>query len=407
MMTGEFQTISPESVIVGDRVRENLTAIEELAESIKRSGGLMHPIVLTRDLTLVAGERRLEACKLLGFTAIPFQFTDEVDPAELKVLELMENLQRVDIPWQNNAKSIEELHKIKKAGDSHWTNEKTGSLIGVTKNTVTRYLTAAKEINNPLVAGATSERSAYNIATRIQERRRFDETIHTDSNGILINTPFLNQPFQTWARTYSGPKFNLIHCDLPYGINADKAQQGTAAKFAGYSDTAEVYWDLLNSLSVDLDNFCAESAHMIFWFSMNHYQNTWELLKLLDGFVFDPFPLIWLKSDNIGFLPDPERGPRRIYETAFFGRRGDRKILRAKSNAFTHPTTMEVHTHEKPVAVLTHFMEMLVDENTAILDPTCGGGSAIRAARLLGAKRFLGLDTNSEHVAAANRKFAE
>src|SRR3546814_18723310 len=44
--------------------------VKALAESIKQVG-LLHPIVITPDNTLSAGERRLCACKELGWTEIP------------------------------------------------------------------------------------------------------------------------------------------------------------------------------------------------------------------------------------------------------------------------------------------------------------------------------------------------
>lgn len=407
MMSGEFQTISPDLITIEERIRKNLTNIDELAESIKLAGGLIHPIVLTREFVLVAGERRLTACRQLGLTEIPFQFLDELSETDRHIIEDMENVQRVDVPWQDRARSMERLHETKKKTEKNWTNEDTAKLIGTSRQSVERHLTVAKEMKDERVAKADSINSANNIAVRIRERRKADEPIHIGTP--CADTPFLHQPFQTWAVSYTGPKFNLIHCDFPYGINADKAQQGTAAKFAGYSDNPQIYWELLDTFLVTLDNFCADSAHLIFWFSMAQadmvtscYEET--LQKLSREFIIDHFPLIWHKSDNVGFLPDPTRGPRRTYETAFFGRRGDRKIIRAKANSFSSPT-VEGHTHEKPVEMLTHFMEMLVDENTAILDPTCGSGSSLRTAKALGASRFLGLDTNTEHIADAISRF--
>jgi DNA modification methylase len=43
---------------------------------------------------------------------------------------------------------------------------------------------------------------------------------------------------------------------------------------------------------------------------------------------------------------------------------------------------------------------------TSILDPTCGSGTALRAARSLGAQRFLGLEANKEYADDALRAFA-
>src|SRR5690606_36396537 len=134
-----------------------------------------------------------------------------------------------------------------------------------------------------------------------------------------------------WRRDDSGPRFNLIHCDFPYGVKADKHNQGAAAAFGGYADDPDVYWQLLATLERAMENVVAESAHLIFWFSMDYYQRTLDALSGM-GWSVNPFPLIWHKSDNTGILPDPSRGPRRIYETALFASRGDRKIVGAVGN---------------------------------------------------------------------------
>jgi predicted RNA methylase len=46
---------------------------------------------------------------------------------------------------------------------------------------------------------------------------------------------------------------------------------------------------------------------------------------------------------------------------------------------------------------------MLCDEHSSVLDPTCGSGTALRAAESLGASRILGLELNPEHVANARQ----
>ena len=60
-----------EDIKIGDRRREDLGDIEGLAESI-RQYGLLAPPVLTDDGTLVAGQRRVEAMKRLGWTETLF-----------------------------------------------------------------------------------------------------------------------------------------------------------------------------------------------------------------------------------------------------------------------------------------------------------------------------------------------
>jgi DNA modification methylase len=62
---------------------------------------------------------------------------------------------------------------------------------------------------------------------------------------------------------------------------------------------------------------------------------------------------------------------------------------------------------EKPEPMLRHFFGMLVDENTVMLDPTCGSGSALRAAESLGAKYVLGLESNEEFADRAREALAQ
>jgi DNA modification methylase len=140
----------------------------------------------------------------------------------------------------------------------------------------------------------------------------------------------------------------------------------------------------------------------MFWFSMKRYQWTFDFLSTI--FTVNPYPLIWVKSDNSGILPDFERGPRQIYETAFFGARGDRKIVRAKANAVFLPSEKDIHMSIKPRDMLSHFFQMLVDGTTRMLDPTCGSGSALRAAEALGANYVFGLERDAEFARLANQK---
>lgn len=78
-----------DSISVGQRFRKQVgTNISLLMESIKELG-LLHPIVVSADSRLIAGARRLEACKRLGWIEIPVHRIN-LDDLELKA-ELQEN----------------------------------------------------------------------------------------------------------------------------------------------------------------------------------------------------------------------------------------------------------------------------------------------------------------------------
>lgn len=434
MTSGQFTTFPLDAITVDReaRQRRSLEGIEELAASIKATG-LINPIVIERNGNLRAGERRFNAVKLLGWTNITVQFVDELDEAALQLLELEENVRRQALPWQDECLAIERYHQLRSKEDE-WSNTKTAEALGLGTRTVERKRLVANEIlaGNERVIEADKFSVAEGIADRARQRRAAsaldavgaitggtDEGYNGDEGGNGEGTipggteagrpskrtaPIICADFHSWQAAYApekeGLKFNFIHCDFPYGINADEHDQGAASSFGGYEDSPDVYWALLETLKKGMDNVVAESAHLMFWFSMDFYADTVAALTAM-GWRVDPFPLIWWKSDNSGILPDPSRGPRRVYETCLFGSRGDRKVVRAVSNLQGAPNIKTLHMSQKNQEMLTKFMRMFVDEYSHVLDPTCGSGAALKAALTCGASRVLGLEFNEEFAAIA------
>jgi N6-adenosine-specific RNA methylase IME4 len=91
------------TITVSDRRRQP-RGVPELAEDIKQLGlrsnnpldGLLNPITITTNSTLVAGYRRLEACKLLRWESIPAHFVS-MDEVTATMAEIAENLHRQEL----------------------------------------------------------------------------------------------------------------------------------------------------------------------------------------------------------------------------------------------------------------------------------------------------------------------
>lgn len=79
-------------IAIGDRVRKDMGDLQGLADSIRRHG-LLHPVVLKKDNSLVAGHRRIEAAKLLGWSEIA---ASVIDVDDLLSAERDENTERKD-----------------------------------------------------------------------------------------------------------------------------------------------------------------------------------------------------------------------------------------------------------------------------------------------------------------------
>lgn len=116
------------------RKRFDEDSLHELAQSIDRHG-LKQPVLVQEAgegaYRLVAGERRLRACILLGRKTI-FAIVTEGDPDELA---LIENIQRVDLDAMEQAGAFARL--IERHG---YTHEALGRVIGRSQADVTRTL---------------------------------------------------------------------------------------------------------------------------------------------------------------------------------------------------------------------------------------------------------------------------
>lgn len=487
VLSADFEFVPPGAISIARDTRQRRTIdTSGLKDSIQRNG-VLNPLIVTRDLELVAGERRLTACLELGLASIPIRYLDSLDPIERSIIELEENLKRSDLDWRDQTRAVGQIHALYQDRDPAWTQQATAKALSMDPAAITRFLRVYPDLASPKIAICTSYASAYNMLIRIDSRKADNALADILESGAAIfnslglsdtqqpdlplgsvgpvvglglepgtgpevpsrtqsptsapaegqayaprvkpliippQESILNDDFLKWAPGYAGPKFNFIHCDFPYGIGAFDGSQGAAgagsssdmgaggmgiAKSALYDDTAETYWALVECLANNLDRLMAHAGHLMFWFGMEHYSKTLELFQdLAPSLTFTHMPLIWVKSDNRGILPDAKRGPRQIYETCLFASREDRFIVKSVSNAYAAPTDKTYHHSTKPEPVLRHFFQMFVDDTTSILDPTCGSGSALRAAESLGARHVLGLELDPEHCENARtalRKF--
>lgn len=110
-----MQRISIADIKIHKRAREEVLEIEELAESIKRFG-LLNPIIVDTNYILVAGYRRLEAAKRLGWSSIDANIIEIKDGISALELEIEENIQRVQFSDEELLNAFKKLNRIKNPG---------------------------------------------------------------------------------------------------------------------------------------------------------------------------------------------------------------------------------------------------------------------------------------------------
>lgn len=259
-----------------------------------------------------------------------------------------------------------------------------------------KHVDLTKNVSNTLdeMDKAIANIQAGKLAAAALEQQRHTEIV----SDLILTADFID-----WAAEYAGPKFDVIHADFPYGKNyagAGTRKTGKVHIAPIYADDPDIYFGLVAAFLATQDNFCFPAAHCIFWFDMQYYAWTIEQFEAAGWTLVQPHPFIWSKGYQ-GIASDVKRRPRHVYETALLFSRGDRRIVNLDKDVFDCPVDEKLHLNQKPFAMLKHLLNIFVDEHTAVLDPTCGSGSALVAAAALKSPRFLGIELDPDNAEVA------
>ncbi len=103
--------ISIDEIRIRKRVRTDEGDLYSLMNSFKKFGQL-NPIIVDARYELIAGARRLEAAKRLGWSTIKAIVVENPTDAEKLEIELEENIQRKELSNDEIAWGMKRLHKL-------------------------------------------------------------------------------------------------------------------------------------------------------------------------------------------------------------------------------------------------------------------------------------------------------
>ncbi len=141
------------------RVDFNEEEINKLADSIKNYGVIQPVLVRNRGVKyeLIAGERRLRACKKIGLKKVP-AVVREINEKEMAEIALVENLQRKDLNFLEEAHAYERL-----LNDFSMTQQELAVKIGKSQSTIAnklRLLSLPTDVCKAMDLAFISERHA-------------------------------------------------------------------------------------------------------------------------------------------------------------------------------------------------------------------------------------------------------
>ena len=435
--------ICPTRIKVEDRFRQSLTDIDQLAEDIKVVGQLQPILVVENDngeFVLVAGARRLEACKRLGRqvwweSQKTMQGTLIMDsPLQLRRMELQENVSRRNFTTVEELKAIAEIDRLmkeiygaKKRGpvmddeNPGWSYEQTANLLGfASKGSVSRAVKIAElaeavpDINEAESITEAEKMLAREIqkAARAELLRRSQEKAVNLADEAPEENPmslfdwadrkiWVGKAEELFPQIESG-SINIIMADPPYelGVFGRMAKGGYAEGMTEFDDKKGVID--FGMIFKEFYRVLGNKGWLFLFGSFVQFFKNQELLTA-EGFSVFEIPLFWVKGQSLeainpSYNPQPFAWPSSAVECILMAKKGNPSVARHRSNVIVCQKmhlNQKSHASQKPLELLEYLIQWvhykdLTDE--VLLDPFCGSASSLIAASNFPRLDFIGFE---------------
>lgn len=178
-----------DKIKVKERIRKEYGSIHELAEDIKKNG-LINPPAINKNYELLAGERRLRACKYLGWNQIPVNMLDTESEEQDLHIEISENEARKEFTMTERLAYARQLAEIE--------SKKAKERMVEAHSTGTQNFAELGETRKKVADAVGINRETLRQASKINENRElFDPEEFKDWDDGKLSTNKLYQKLKS------------------------------------------------------------------------------------------------------------------------------------------------------------------------------------------------------------------
>lgn len=432
------------NIVDTDRQRKNYGDIHGLATSIKKFG-IIQPIVLTRRdsiISLVAGGRRLAACRYLGLINLVHardfvwreELSDDSGKLQLQAVELEENLRRSDLSWSETiaAKAnllalMQSIHGASKgfgvgrSGTDGFGIRTLAAMLDENPSTTSRDIELAGYVaKHPMLAQMPTKADAQRklgVAVTVAAMQAIAKRSVVTPSGDLVSTtvgtgggshspsqspvPVLlpahderwtlyEGRFQDSITQVANDSVDLVCTDLPYNIGLGTSSASHSAGLGQFDDSDLDINVLCADVAVESFRTLRNDRFAVFFYGMNYHGVLYDALTTA-GFTVDVYPFIWLRDRSAP--PDGFARYSKTYDPAFIASKGTPRFIRPNlPNSISVPSVRgpeRLHAAQKPQAIMQKFIEDMTTPGCVVLDMFAGAGTTGVAALRTGRKAIL------------------
>lgn len=357
-------------------------------EASIRRFGLILPILIDQDGTIIGGEGVFEIAKACGFTEVPTVRIEHLDEADIRLLRLALNRISEESGW-DNLELTEEWRELQPL-----TIDLGYEVSGFTTPEIDSLL-----YQPPDKAEADADNQHVEVGMPGSEVSRLGDIWQMGDHRVLCGSSLEPGNFE---RLMSGDLARMVLTDHPYNVKIQGNVGGLGKhkhrEFVQASGemSEEEFTDFLTTSIATLAAFCRDGA--LLYMFMDH-RHIWEIMSGIRSSDLKMINMaVWAKTS-------PALGAfyRSQHELCFIAKKGDGKHTnnidlgrwgRTRSNVWQYAGVnsfgvereeqLAMHSTCKNVSMLVDAIRDVSDRGEIVLDGFLGSGSTLIAAERTG-----------------------
>jgi len=419
------------SITYGDRARIDMGDLQGLANSIEKEG-LINPVTVldcekaglacSTRYKLLAGGRRYYTCwKFLQWETVPARIYETMpSPEAMKLIELMENIQRKEMTPAEELKLKNEIFELQKkllpekvtrdASQGFATVTDTAKLLNVSRENLGQDIKLGKamqmfpEVNWDQYKTKTDIKKVLSKMTRTLTNQakacQVEESLGANPGEKLLKLAcdcYLLNDFFEGVKSVEDSSVDFVEIDPPFGIDLKKNKKGKDT--GDYNEVDDfAYIDFINNVLKQSFRVMKRDSWGILWFApepwtcLREDESQFNILAEAltnNGFNFCGVPAVWFKakdeeSQSTGQTNMPDRRLATSCEYFYYFWKGQPKLNRqGMTNGFNYrpvPAKQKYHPTQKPIELYTDIYTTFVGPGSRCMIPFLGSGVSLLAA---------------------------